>query len=248
MAFVVRSEIEIEASREVVWRVLTDVAAWSAWSTWLVWEGGAMTKGEHVNLRLTPPDGGGYAFRPEVLVADAPAHLAWVGRTGIAGVFDGEHHFELEESARGSRLRNSERYAGILSPIMQRLPAMKGAEAGFAAMNDEIRGRAEEIARWRGRPVVLVVGRHAERMSAVRDLLDRGGYAVSGALVDAQVIARMQTDAPEVLVIGGGVEPASRAALTSAFAERRPGRAVVEHFGGPAGLVEAVRRGAREMG
>jgi uncharacterized protein YndB with AHSA1/START domain len=76
MAFVVRSEIEIEASREVVWRVLTDVASWTAWSTWLAWEGGAMTKGERVNLRLTPPDGGGYAFRPEVLVSDAPA-LGW---------------------------------------------------------------------------------------------------------------------------------------------------------------------------
>jgi hypothetical protein len=146
MSFEVLATTDINAPPPVVWRVLTDVHSWAAWSTWLVWEGGAMKKGERVQLRLTPPDGGGYAFSPEVLILEEDRHLAWVGRTGLPGVFDGEHHFVLTPTATGTRLENRERYSGLLSPLMQRLPMMKGAEAGFAALNDEIRRRAEALA------------------------------------------------------------------------------------------------------
>lgn len=242
MAFEVRSEVEIEASRDLVWRVLTDVSAWPAWSTWLSWEGGAMAKGERPKLRLSLPGGGGYAFRPEVLVFDPPSHLAWVGRTGVAGVFDGEHHFELEVTPRGCRLRNVERYSGILSPLMKNLPAMKSADEGFAAMNDEVRRRAEELAARRGRSVVLVVGRHEERMAAVKALLDGAGYAHVGALTDERAVVLMQSDLPDAIVIGGGVEPPSRAALKAAFAEHRRGRPIIEHAGGPSGVLEEIGR------
>ncbi len=153
MSFEVVSELEIKAPREIVWSVLTDVGAWAEWSTWLAWDGGEMAAGARPKLRLTPPQGGGYSFSPEVLVFEAPWHLAWVGRTGIAGVFDGEHHFVLTEVAEGTRLENRERYSGLLSPLMKRLPMMKDAGAGFEAMNQEIRKRAETLASQRtGRP------------------------------------------------------------------------------------------------
>ncbi len=146
MSFDVVAEVMIRAPRAVVWAVLTDVARWKEWSTWLAWDGGDVQVGQRLRLRLTPPGGGGYAFTPEVLRVDAPTHFAWVGRTGLPGVFDGEHHFVLEEVEGGTRLLNHERYSGLLSPLMQRIPAMKDAPAGFAAMNDEVRLRAERLA------------------------------------------------------------------------------------------------------
>lgn len=76
---------------------------------------------------------------------DAGNHFARVGRTGIEGVFDGEHHFELEPIPEGTRLINRERYSGLLSPLMKRLEAMKGAEAGFGAMNAELKARGEAL-------------------------------------------------------------------------------------------------------
>lgn len=146
MSFVVVAECDVAAPPEVVFAVLTDVHRWHEWSTWLAWDDGEMKEGAVLRLRLTPPGGGGYAFAPTVLTVDAPRHLAWVGRTGLPGVFDGEHHFELEALAGGrTRLVNRERYSGLLSPLFNLLPAMKGAQPGFEAMNDEIARRAESL-------------------------------------------------------------------------------------------------------
>lgn len=151
MSFEVRATTEIDAPIDVVWGVLTDLPRYAEWSTLLLYEGGELAVGAHLRLRLALPDGAGYAFAPEVLVLDAPTHFAWVGRTGIKGVFDGEHHFRLR-ALEGSRtvLENVERYSGILSPIMKRMPQMQSADAGFEAMNQDLRRRAEQLARGGG--------------------------------------------------------------------------------------------------
>lgn len=148
MSFEVVAELLIDAPPRLVWRALTEVDRWAEWCTWLRWEGGGMVVGERISLRLTPPQGAGYAFQPEVLLAEPDRHLAWVGRTLTPGVFDGEHHFVLEAVGEGqTQLINRERYSGLLSPILRHLPAMQSAEAGFVAMNEEIRARAEALAR-----------------------------------------------------------------------------------------------------
>lgn len=148
MSFEVVAARDIAAPPHVVFSVLTDGARWHEWCTWLAWDHGELRVGARVGLRLTPPGGGGYAFQPTVLRVDPPRHLAWIGRTGLPGVFDGEHHFELTPLADGrTHLVNRERYAGLLSPLFKRLPAMKGAQPGFEAMNAEIAQRAESLAR-----------------------------------------------------------------------------------------------------
>lgn len=182
MSFEVRTEVAIDAPIGVVWQVLTDVARWGEWSTWLRYDGGTVALGSKLTLRLTPPDGGGYAFSPEVIALDPPdespdepreasvgvlrdsprevlsashagsedsssdARFAWIGRTGIPGVFDGEHHFVLRRRGAGTLLVHYERYSGLLSPLMARLPAMRAAPTGFEAMNAEVKTRAEALA------------------------------------------------------------------------------------------------------
>ena len=110
------------------------------------YEGGEVALGKTLSLRLTPPSGGGWAFSPEIIALEPLHRFSWVGRTGLAGVFDGEHHFELEERSGGTLLINRERYSGVLSPLFKRLPQMQGLDEGFADMNDEIRRRAETLA------------------------------------------------------------------------------------------------------
>ena len=147
MSFEVSTEIVIRAPRAAVWHTLVEVERWKEWSRWLRWEGGEVRVGGKLALRLTPPDGGGYAFRPEVIAAEPERHFAWVGRTLVRGVFDGEHHFVLDALDDGrTRLSNWERYSGLLSPLFQRLPMMKSAKPGFESMNEEIRARAEALA------------------------------------------------------------------------------------------------------
>lgn len=90
-------------------------------------------------------------------------------------------------------------------------------------------------------PRILVVGRHPDIMQKVRALLESGGFTPLSAHTDDEAIGLMRGAEPDALLLGGGVEPRSREALAAAFAEARPGRPVIEHFGGPHGLLEHVR-------
>jgi hypothetical protein len=147
VSFEVVAACDIDAPPDVVFRVLVDVARWHEWCTWLAWDHGEMREGAQLGLRLTPPGGGGYSFQPFVLSVDVPRHLAWIGRTGLPGVFDGEHHFDPTPLDGGrTHLVNRERYSGLLSPLFRLLPAMQDAKPGFEAMNAEIARRAEALA------------------------------------------------------------------------------------------------------
>lgn len=88
---------------------------------------------------------------------------------------------------------------------------------------------------------LLVVGRHPAIMARVLELLSSSGYEAVGALTDDEAERLMQT-APDALVIGGGVPLDARTRLIDTFTHRYPGRPVVEHVGGPAGLLEHLGR------
>lgn len=89
---------------------------------------------------------------------------------------------------------------------------------------------------------ILVVGRQPEIMLKVKALLESAGYVPLGALVDGEAIELMKSADIDALLIGGGVEANSRASLIQAFKVAKPGRPIIEHFGGPHGLLDSVRR------
>lgn len=108
--------------------------------------GGTLALGETIHLKLEPLGGSGYEFKPKVTQLVENKAFTWLALTGMKGIFDGEHHFELTDAGNGrTQLKNYERYSGLLSPLMKRLPMMKNAQAGFDLMNEEIKKRAESI-------------------------------------------------------------------------------------------------------
>lgn len=74
-------------------------------------------------------------------------------------------------------------------------------------------------------------------MERVKGLLSGAGYEVVPTLTDEAALAAL-AGSIDAVIIGGGVEPSSRASLT-AEASRR-GVPVLAHSGGPQGLVEAL--------
>jgi hypothetical protein len=93
------------------------------------------------------------------------------------------------------------------------------------------------------RPRVLVIGRHAEVLGRVLTALARAGYDAVGHIGDADALASMQSERVfDALVVGGGVEPASRPHLVDAFLRANPSGKIIEHFGGTVGLLEAITR------
>jgi hypothetical protein len=144
----VESSLEIQAPPEVVFDVLTVMRDWPTWSTMLVGQDrGPIERGAKLSLGLRTPQES-YDFIGTVTELRRGAAFEWLSRTGIPGIFDGRHRFEITELSSGrSRLRNVEFYSGLLAPLVRRTASMKAAPAGFAKMNQEIAARAERIAR-----------------------------------------------------------------------------------------------------
>ena len=90
--------------------------------------------------------------------------------------------------------------------------------------------------------IVLVVGRRDYVLETLSGLLERAGYSVLTAMEDDQVIEKLKSAQPDLLLIGGGVEPNSRLGFRRFVVSQMPDVKIVEHFGGPATLVSEVNQ------
>ena len=140
-----RTEVDIAASPAEVWRHLVDLPAHADWDPFVVSAEGTVAVGERLRLRLQPPGGRAMSFRPTVTVVEAERVLEWLGRVGLPGVFDGRHRFELVPTATGTRLVHTERFSGVLVPLLRR-SLDGGTRAGFEALNAALARRAEAAA------------------------------------------------------------------------------------------------------
>jgi len=142
--FTIEATTTIDAAPEQVWAVLTDADGYADWSSMLHVVDGTFGPDARPTLRLELPDGPSYEFRPTIIAFEPPRRLTWRAVTGVRGLFDGTHTFELTSLGPGrTRLVNREKYSGLLTPIMRWLPMMRDAQPGFAAMNAEIRDYVE---------------------------------------------------------------------------------------------------------
>ena len=73
------SEIEIDATAEQVWEVLTDFAAYPAWNPFIVSAVGSAEVGTTVTLRMQPVDARAITLTPTVLEASPGHRLRWRG-------------------------------------------------------------------------------------------------------------------------------------------------------------------------
>ncbi|NWF83232.1 MAG: SRPBCC domain-containing protein [Bryobacteraceae bacterium] len=139
----VTTELIIDAPAQRVWKVLIDFAAYPAWNPFVRKIEGAPKPGSRLKVVIRPPGGQGMTFKPVVLKADPNRELRWLGHFLLPGIFDGEHCFIIEPVSE-SRVRfiHSERFNGILVALM-RSSLDGGTRAGFEAMNQALKARAE---------------------------------------------------------------------------------------------------------
>jgi hypothetical protein len=144
MAKQLRTQIDIDATPEQVWGVLTDFAAFPDWNPFMVRAEGDVRRGERLTIRMQPDNGRAMTFRPTVLEAEPNQRLRWMGRVLVPGVFDGEHSFTIEPLGAGKvRLIQEEEFRGILVPLMART-LDRGTLPAFEKMNHALKRRAEE--------------------------------------------------------------------------------------------------------
>ena len=138
-----QTEIDINATPERVWSILTDFAAYPEWNPFIRFIQGELRQGARLEVRIQPSGAKDMTFRPTVLAADAGRELRWLGHFLFPGLFDGEHSFEIEPITAGKvRFRQSERFNGILVPLF-RGSLERGTKSGFDEMNQALKARAE---------------------------------------------------------------------------------------------------------
>jgi len=137
------TQIDISASAERVWQLLTDFASYPQWNPFIRRISGEPTTGERLNVRLEPPESRGITLRPKVLTAEPNHQLRWLGHLFVPGLFDGEHSFVIQ-SLEGDRVRfvQREAFGGLLVPLFAR-SLDTSTLLGFEEMNQALKERAE---------------------------------------------------------------------------------------------------------
>jgi hypothetical protein len=136
------TDIEIDATPDQVWAILTDFASYPAWNPFIESIRGEPVAGSKLEVGIAPPEGKAMTFKPTVLNAEPNRELRWLGRVLLPRILDGEHMLQLEPLAGGRvRFVQAERFRGVLVPLIAK--ALVKTERGFTAMNEALKRRAE---------------------------------------------------------------------------------------------------------
>lgn len=142
----VRTEIMIDASPDVVWRVLTDFRAYHTWNPFVKDIAGEMKAGQRLTITVQPGPDRPRTVRPKILCVDPGKSFVWQSHHSIPGLVSAMHCFELEAADDGkTRFIQREMYTGILASLMAR--RARAHLCGFEEMNRAIKVAAEWVAR-----------------------------------------------------------------------------------------------------
>jgi hypothetical protein len=137
------SEIEIQASAERVWQLLTDFARFPEWNPFMRRASGEVKAGARLEVYMQPSGASGTTFKPTVLNAEPNRELRWLGRLIIPGLFDGEHILTIEPlDTNRVRFVQREIFKGLLVPLFARR-LDTDTRRGFEEMNRALKARAE---------------------------------------------------------------------------------------------------------
>jgi uncharacterized protein YndB with AHSA1/START domain len=136
---VARGEIEIAASPEMVWRVLTDIASWPNWNPDVKSASleGAVATGTKFRWKAGPG-----TITSTIQSVDAPHRIDWTGTTfGITAIH--VHHLELQDGR--TIVRSAESWDGLPVRLLRRSMAkslQKAIDSGLRHLQIEVERQA----------------------------------------------------------------------------------------------------------
>ncbi|MEM8904993.1 MAG: SRPBCC domain-containing protein [Actinomycetota bacterium] len=124
--------IEIAATPDAVWAVLSDVTSWPAWDSGVTSVDGTLALGERITVSVAANPG--RSFPLEVTELHPPHRMVWTGGRPL-GLFRGERTYTVEPvDGGGSRFRMTERFSGLLAGLItRRIPDLQPSFDRFAA-------------------------------------------------------------------------------------------------------------------
>ncbi len=142
-----KTEIEIQASPQQVWEVLTDFESYPEWNPMIRSIKGELKMRNRLKVVIHAPKSKPMTIRPKVTSFKKHVRFSWMGHMFIIGLFDGQHIFEIKDLEDGvCKLIHREEFSGILVPLMSKFLDTK-VKQGFEDMNKALRDRIEEKVR-----------------------------------------------------------------------------------------------------
>lgn len=140
MSIVVATTIDISASPEQVWEVLSDFQTYGEWSNFSRIEG-MPELGNKLKMRMA-----GFWFTSTVTAVAEGRELQWSAHLISSAAFLGEHNFTLTRLANGTtRLTNTETFSGALIRPLEGFFAKNDNDGGYAAFNRALKSRVEAL-------------------------------------------------------------------------------------------------------
>jgi hypothetical protein len=137
------TEIEIDATAEKIWHILTEFEKFPQWNPFIRRISGELKVGARLEVHMQLPGGRSMTFKPRVLKVEPNREFRWKGKLLIPGLFDGEHIFTVDPlSEKRVRFIQREVMAGMLVPLFFR-GMDKTTRRGFEEMNQVLKSMAE---------------------------------------------------------------------------------------------------------
>lgn len=139
----VRTEIEINAGPEKVWKILTDFEKYDQWNPFINRIIGHAKQGGKIEIHIETPGGKKRKYRPTVTKVEQGRELRWLGKSLL---LNGEHIFTIEQLQAGRVLFvHREVFDGLLTLIFGR-SLDTDVRQGFEEMNRALKEKAERAA------------------------------------------------------------------------------------------------------
>jgi hypothetical protein len=137
----VSTEIEIGASPEKVWGVLTDFAKYEEWNPFIIKAAGKAEHGSTIEIHIRTPAGKKRKYGPTITKVEPGRELRWMGKSWV---LNGEHIFVIEPLQEGRvRLVHREAFDGLLTSFFGK-SLDTDIKQGLEEMNRALKKRAEQ--------------------------------------------------------------------------------------------------------
>jgi hypothetical protein len=136
----IRAEIDIQASAEKVWQILTDLDKYPEWNPFLHHAIGKAELGAKVEVifKFGSKD---MTLHCKVVKVEPNHELRWRYHVGAAFLYQGEHCFTIEPAGDTQvHFIDREIFTGLLIPFMVK----EDDRGGFEAMDQALKARVEE--------------------------------------------------------------------------------------------------------
>lgn len=148
MPLKIEHRIGVQAPAEVIWEILADVSGWPDWTTIYPKAAGKVGYGESLTLTLALPGEEHRVVTPTVLDWTPNEAIHWRS-SAVGGLVTSVRYLEIERlHDAGCVFSNGEIFGGLLGSRLARRQR-RALRAGFTALGDSLRERAE--AAWRER-------------------------------------------------------------------------------------------------